>query len=65
MKAMDKAIRLASSVEDENLSSSSVKKEIDMDSIDDFTKNAELTLHVNESLLEASRDTIVELMLSF
>ena len=63
MKAMDKAIRLASSVEDENLSS--VKKEIDMDSIDDFTKNAELTLHVNESLLEASRDTIVELMLSF
>ena len=63
MKAMDKAIRLASSVEDENLSS--VEKEIDMDSIDDFTKNAELTLHVNESLLEASRDTIVELMLSF
>ena len=63
MKAMDKAIRLASSVEDENLSS--VKKEIDMDSIDDFTKNAELTLHVNESLLEASRNTIVELMLSF
>ena len=58
MKAIDKSMRLASSVEEENLSS--VKKEIDMDALNDFTKNAEVSLNVNEPLLEAARDTIVD-----
>ena len=58
VKAIDKSMRLASSVEEENLSS--VKKEIDMDALNDFTKNAEVSLNVNEPLLEAARDTIVD-----
>ena len=54
MKTLDKVIQLASSVEEESLIS--VKKEVDIAAIDDFIQNTEISLNVNDSLFDASRD---------
>jgi len=58
MKTLDKAIRLASSVEEESLPS--VKKEVDFAAIDDFVQNTQISLNVNDSLFDASRDGLAD-----